>query len=255
MIHPSAIVDPSARLARDVEVGPGAIIGADVEIGDSTSVGAHVIINGPTSIGRRNRIFQFNSIGDRAQDKKYAGEHSRLEIGDDNVIREFCTINRGTDPGGGVTRIGDRNWIMAYVHVAHDCRVGSDTVMANGATLAGHVRVEDHVTLGAFTLVHQFCAIGAHSFSAMGTVVLKDVPPFVTVSGNSARPHGLNREGLRRHGFDVAVIRELRQAYKTVFRRGLSTAEALAELERSSPSEPVCRLCEFIQRSERGIVR
>ena len=256
MIHPTAIVDPAARVAPDVEIGAGSVIGAGVTIAGSTWIGPYVVIDGPTSIGQRNRIHQFNSIGDVPQDKKYAGESSRLEIGDDNVIREFCTINRGTEMGGGVTRVGNRNWIMAYVHIAHDCHVADDIVMANGTTLAGHVTVDECVTFGAFTVVHQFCAIGAYSFCAMGTVVLKDVPPFVTVSGNFAKPHGVNAEGLRRRGFDADAIRELRRAYKTLFRRGLTTEQAVRELEEQIGQSPlVTRLCEFLKACQRGIVR
>ena len=255
MIHPSAIVDASARLADDVEVGPGAIIDAGVSVGSGTSIGPHVVIRGPTTIGRNNRIFASSSLGEEPQDKKYRGETTRLEIGDDNVIREFCTFNCGT-LASGVTRLGDRNWIMAYVHVAHDCRVGSDIVMANGTTLAGHVEVDDWVTFGAFSMVHQFCAIGTHSFSAMGTVILKDVPPYVTVAGNFARAHGLNREGLKRRGYRSEQIQELRRAYRVVYRQGKSLEQAVAELAAAAEeSEEVRTLREFLIRSQRGIVR
>ena len=255
MIHPSAIVDRSARLAEDVEVGPGAVIGAEVSVGPGTSIGPHVVIRGPTTIGSNNRIFAFSSLGEEPQDKKFRGEATRLEIGDDNVIREFCTFNRGTR-ARGVTSVGDRNWIMAYVHIAHDCQVGSDIVMANGTTLAGHVEVGDWVSFGAFSVVHQFCAIGAHSFSAMGTVILKDVPPYVTVAGNFARPHGLNREGLKRRGYRSAQIQELRRAYRIVYRQGNSVEQAVAALaERAEHSAHVGRLREFLLRSKRGIVR
>ena len=255
MIHPSAIVDASARLAEDVDVGPGAVIEAGVSVGAGTRIGPHVVIRGPAAIGTNNRIFQFSSLGEEPQDKKYRGEATRLEIGDDNVIREFCTFNRGTE-ASGVTRVGDRNWIMAYVHLAHDCRVGSDNVLANGTTLAGHVEVEDWVTFGAFTVVHQFCAIGSHSFSAMGSVILKDVPPYVTVAGNFARPHGLNREGLRRRGYLPEQIQELRRAYRTLYRRGHGVEQAVAALaEPATQSAEVCNLREFLLRSKRGIVR
>lgn len=256
MIHPTAEVDPGARLADGVQVGAWSIIGAGVEIGEDTWVGPHVMIQGPTRIGKNNRIYQFNSIGDVPQDKKFAGEDSSLQIGDRNVIREYCTFNRGTQGGGGVTRIGDDNWIMAYVHVAHDCRVGNHTTLANGATIAGHVSVGDHVTFGAFTMVHQFCAIGEHSFSAMSTVILKDVPPFVTVSGNSARPHGLNKEGLARHGFDADTLRELRRAYKTVYKQGLTVNEAVAALAGAAAQFPqVAVFRDFVAGSTRGVVR
>lgn len=216
MIHPTAIVDKSARIATGVSVGPYSVIGSDVEIGEDTWIGPHVIINGPTRIGRDNRIFQFNSIGEIPQDKKYQGEVSSLEIGDRNTIREYCTLNRGTRHGGGVTRVGDDNWIMAYVHIAHDCQVGSGIIMANNATLAGHVTIGNHAILGGFTLVHQFCELGDHSFSAMGTAIGKDVPPFVLVAGQPASPRGLNSEGLKRHGFDSDTLDLLRKAYKTV---------------------------------------
>ena len=256
MIHPSAFVDASARLAEGVEIGPGAVIEARVAVGAGTRIGPHTVVRGPTAIGCNNRIFQFCSIGDAPQDKKYAGEASRLEIGDDNVIREFCTLNRGTAGGGGLTRVGDRNWIMAYVHVAHDCRVGCDNVMANGTTLAGHVEVGNWVTFGAGSVVHQFCAIGSHSFFAMGSVVTKDVPPFVTVAGNFARPHGLNSEGLRRRGYDPDRIQALRTAYRTIYRRGFRTDQAIAGLaELSTRSGEVRELRDFLLRSKRGIVR
>ena len=256
MIHSSAIIEPGARLGAGVEVGPWTIIGADVEIGDNTRIGSHVVIKGPTRIGRDNKIHQFNSIGDDPQDKKFNGEETRLEIGDGNVIREYCTLNRGTVQGGGLTRIGNNNWIMAYVHVAHDCVVGDDTILANGTTLAGHAQVGDHVTLGAFTVVHQFCLIGAHAFSGMGTVILKDVPPYVTVSGNSASPHGLNSEGLRRRGFSSDAIRGLRRAYKAVYKQGLTVEQAIVELAAMESESPEVRsLREFLGVSTRGIVR
>ncbi len=255
MIHPSAIVDASARIAEDVEVGPGAVIGPEVSIGAGTQIGPHVVIRGPTAIGRNNRIFPFSSLGEEPQDKKFRGETSRLEIGDDNVVREFCTFNRGT-AASGVTRVGDRNWIMAYVHLAHDCRIGSDNVLANGTTLAGHVEVGDWATFGAFTVVHQFCAIGAHSFSAMGSVILKDVPPYVTVAGHFARPHGLNREGLRRRGYSPERIQALRRAYRAVYRQGYSVEQAAAALaEAAGQCADVRRLRDFLLRSKRGIVR
>ena len=215
-----------------------------------------MVINGPTRIGRNNRIFQFNSIGDDPQDKKYAGEVSSLEIGDCNTIREYCTFNRGTKHGGGVTRVGSDNWIMAYVHIAHDCQVGNDVVMANNVTLAGHVTIGDHAILGGFTLVHQFCTVGAHSFSAMGTAIGKDVPPFVLVAGQPASPRGLNSEGLKRHGFDSATLQSLRKAYKTVYRNGLKAEEAIERLNRlGTQSPPIQAMAEFIRTSTRGIVR
>ena len=256
MIHPTASIDPSARLDDGVVVGPWSVIGAEVEIGAGTRIDSHVVVTGPTRIGRDNRFHPFSSIGGDPQDKKFAGETSLLEIGDGNVVREYCTLNRGTGHGGGVTRIGDGNWIMAYCHVAHDCMVGSSVVMANGSTLAGHVSVGDHVTLGAFTVVHQFCKVGAHAFTAMGTVVLKDVPPFVTVSGNSAAAHGLNTEGLRRRGFSPEAIRALRRAYKVLYRQALTVEQAVAQLvENEKDSPEVMAMVEFVRAATRGIVR
>ena len=256
MIHPSAVVDRGAELQPDVEVGPFSVIGPGVVVGAGTRVGSHVVIEGPARIGERNRIHSFSTLGGAPQDKKYRGESSTLEIGDGNVIREYCTFNRGTEGGGMVTRVGSGNWIMAYVHIAHDCKVGNDNVMANGTTLAGHVEVEDCVTFGAFTVVHQFCRIGAHAFSAMGTVVLKDVPPFVTVAGNSASPHGLNTEGLKRRGFPARTLQDLRAAYKTIYKRGLTLDAAVDQLAGPAKgSAEVGRFREFVRSSGRGIVR
>ncbi len=254
MIHKTAVIDPHAEIDEAVEIGPYCEIGSQVRIGAGTRIESHVVIKGRTRIGRNNHIFQFNSLGDQPQDKKYQGEVSRLEIGDDNVIREFCTFNRGTEGGGGLTRVGHGNWIMAYVHIAHDCIVGDNITMANASTLAGHVSVADHVTFGAFTVVHQFCAIGAHSFSAMGTVILKDVPPFMMVSGNSAKPYGLNSEGLRRRGFSADALSALKQAYRTIYRQGLSLDKAIAVLEKQELEE-VSQLTAFLHASRRGIVR
>jgi len=257
LIDPSAIVDDGARVGENVSIGPYSIIGAGVEIGAGTVIGPHVVIRGPTRIGRNNRIYQFCSLGDDPQDKKFAGEaDSRLEIGDGNTLREFCSINRGTGGGGGVTRLGDDNWIMAYVHIAHDCLVGSHTVFANNATLAGHVIIDDHVILGGFTGVHQFCRVGCHSFSAIASVIVKDVPPYVTVSGNTAAPGGLNREGLKRRGFSRESINALKQAYKTVYRDGLLLKDALEQLQPLCDEHPeVKHFVEFISSSTRGIVR
>jgi len=256
LIHPTAIIDETAKLGAGVSVGPYCVIGRDVEIGEGTWIGPHVVINGPTRIGRDNRIFQFNSIGDIPQDKKYEGEVSSLEIGDRNTIREYCTFNRGTRHGGGITRLGNDNWIMAYVHIAHDCQVGSDIVMANNATLAGHVSIGDHAILGGFTLVHQFCAVGAHSFSAMGTAIGKDVPPYVLVAGQPASTRGLNNEGLKRHGFDAATFEALRKAYRIVYRSGLKADEAVEQLDRfGGQLPPIQAMSQFIRASTRGIVR
>ncbi|MCC7413037.1 MAG: acyl-ACP--UDP-N-acetylglucosamine O-acyltransferase [Gammaproteobacteria bacterium] len=257
MIDPLAVVDPQASLAPDVSVGPWSYIGAEVEIAAGCRIGAHTVIKGPTRIGPGNRIYSHCSIGEDPQDKKYVGgSPSELRIGARNVIREFCTINRGTPDGGGQTRIGDRNWIMAYVHIAHDCHVGDDTVFANHATLAGHVSVGDHVNLGGFTGIHQFCRIGAYSFTAIAAVVVKDVPPFVLVSGNTARACGLNRVGLQRHGFDAQTQRELKQGYRILFRDGLRLADAVARLQSLPTTNPRLReFVEFLADSRRGIVR
>jgi len=256
LIHATAIVDPAARLAADVEVGPYAIIGPHVEIGAGSRIGSHTVITGHTRIGANNAISQFASIGDAPQDKKYGGEPTHLEIGDGNTIREFCTINRGTVQGGGVTRVGNDNWIMAYVHIAHDCVVGDRTIFANNAQLAGHAVIGDDVILGGLTGVHQFCRIGAHSITAAATVVLQDVPPYVTASGNPARPYGINSEGLRRRGFSSETITEVRRAYKTLYRAGLSLEEAQRELAEHSARRPEIKLLlDFISVAGRGIIR
>lgn len=257
MIHPTAIVHAGARLAEDVEVGPFAVIGPHVEIGPGTRIGAHAVITGHTRIGRDNRIFQFASLGEIPQDKKYAGEPTRLEIGDGNTIREFTTINVGTVQGGGVTRIGDDNWIMAYVHIAHDCIVGSHTIFANNTQLAGHVEVDDYAVLGGFTGVHQFCKIGAHVMTAVRTTVFMDVPPYVMASGaDGAKPHGLNSEGLKRRGFSSATLAALKRAYKTLYKSGFTLDEARAALAAQAESEPAVRaIVDFLDRSTRGIIR
>jgi UDP-N-acetylglucosamine acyltransferase len=257
VIATGAIIHPEARLAEGVKIGAYSIIGAGVEIGKGTEIGPHTVITGPTRIGADNRIFQFCSIGADPQDKKYHGEsESSLEIGSGNTIREFCTINRGTRDGGGVTRIADDNWIMAYVHIAHDCLVGSHCIFANHATLAGHVLIEDFVILGGFTGVHQFCRVGRHSFTAIASVVVKDIPPYLIVSGNVAQPSGLNREGLKRHQFPADTVKALRQAYKTVYREGLVLREALERLQPlAADCAEVAIFAEFISASGRGIAR
>ncbi len=255
-IDPRAVIDPSASLAQGVSIGAYSIIGPEVEIGAGTTIGSHVVVKGPTSIGKENRLYSFSSIGDDPQDKKYAGEETRLEIGDRNVIREYCTINRGTIQGGGITHIGDDNWIMAYVHIAHDCLIGNNTVFANNASLAGHVKVDDFAVLGGFTLVHQFCSIGAHSFSGMGSTLSKDLPPYVMASGNPAIPRGLNSEGLKRRGFSAETIQVLRRAYKIVFRSGLSLEQAIAELEAlEQEHQEITVLVDFLKHSQRSILR
>ncbi|WP_306603382.1 acyl-ACP--UDP-N-acetylglucosamine O-acyltransferase [Azonexus sp.] len=256
MIHPTAIVDPGARIGANVEIGAYSIIGPHVEIGDHTIIGPHVVINGHTRIGRDNRIFQFCSLGEVPQDKKYAGEPTRLEIGDRNTIREFCTFNLGTVQDGGVTRIGDDNWIMAYVHIAHDCHVGNKCTFANNSQLAGHVVVEDWAILGGFTGVHQFCRIGAHVMTAVSTVILQDVPPYLMAAGNTAQPYGINVEGLKRRGFNAESITSLKRAYRTLYKSGLLLEEAKVKLAEDAKTQPdVQRFVDFLEVSKRGIIR
>lgn len=256
MIHPTAIIHSGATLARDVEIGPYAVIGEHVEIGSSTSVGSHTVVTGHTRIGSHNRIYQHAAIGGDPQDKKYNGEPTRLEIGDHNVIREFCTLNTGTMQDVGVTRVGDHNWIMAYVHMAHDSQVGSHTILANMVTLAGHVTIQDHAILGGGTMVHQFCRVGVHAFTAGGTIVLRDVPPFVMASGNSAEPHGINVEGLKRSGFSAEAVDQIRRAYKTLYKSGLSLDEAKQALHVQAAQWPELAIfVEFLDSSKRSIIR
>jgi len=255
-IHPTAIIDPSVELDSDVSIGAYSIIGPGVKIGKNTTVGPHVVIKGPTTIGTGNQIFQFSSIGEIPQDKKYHGENSELIIGNDNTIREYVTINRGTEEDQGFTKIGDRNWIMAYVHIAHDCNVENDITFANGTTLAGHVTVEDFAILGGFTLVHQFCRIGAHSFCAMGTALNRDLPPYVMASGNYATTHGLNKEGLRRRNFSEECINALHKSYKLLVRSKNSKSENLAEVKKLADQFPeVKNFMEFVSTSKRGITQ
>ena len=256
MIHATAIVHPGAKIADGVEIGPYAVIGEHVEIDAGSRVGPHAVITGHTRIGRDNQIFQFVSLGEIPQDKKYAGEPTRLEIGDRNVIREFCTFNCGTAQDVGVTRIGNDNWIMAYCHIAHDCQVGNHTIFANNAQIAGHVHVEDYAILGGFTVVHQFCHIGAHTITAMGTILLKDIPTYVTASGNPAEPHGLNVEGMKRRGFTSQTIQQLRRAYKTLYKSGFTLEEAKTALTQQLAECPeIAPLLAFLSASERGIIR
>ncbi len=256
MIHPTAIIDASARLGANVEIGPWTIIGPEVEIGDDTWIGPHVVIQGPTKIGKQNNIFQFSSIGEIPQDKKFKGEKTYLEIGDRNVIREFCTLNRGTAQDKGITQIGNDNLLMAYVHIAHDCIVGNHTVFANNASLAGHVTVEDYALLSGFAGVFQFCRVGAYSFACTSSVIVKDVPPFVKVSGYYAKPFGLNTVGMKRCGMSDETMRYINRAYKTIYRKGLTTKAALAELKTMSTScADIQLLIDFIEQSEQGIVR
>ena len=257
MIHATAIIDPKAELDSTVQVGPYSVIGAHVQIDAGSQIGPHVVIKGPTRIGQHNKICQFASLGEDPQDKKYGGEpETSLEIGDRNLIREYCTMNRGTVQGGGTTRIGHDNWIMAYTHFAHDCQVGNATVFANGASLAGHVQIEDYVILGGFSLVHQFCVMGKYSFSGAGSVIFKDVPPFVTVWGNRAEAYGINKEGLKRHGFSSEIIHTLHQAYKIIYKQNLTIEQAIKKLEElAQQCSEVNHLITFLQQSTRGIVR
>lgn len=255
-IHPTAIIDPKAELDSSVEVGAYSLIGAGVRIDSGTTIASHVVVKGPTAIGKNNRIFQFSSLGEAPQDKKYANEPTTLEIGDGNTIREFCTFNRGTVQDKGATRIGNDNWIMAYVHIAHDCQIGNHTIFANNSSLAGHVDVDDYAILGGFTLIHQFCKVGAHVITAVNTVVFKDIPPYITAAGYDAKPHGINAEGLKRRGFSPESIMQIKRAYKTLYRNGLTLEEAKQQLQ---PQLPNCAelgiLLEFLNASTRGIVR
>ena len=255
-IHPTAIVDPKAELGNDVTVGPYSLIGPDVKIDSGTSIGSHVVITGHTSIGKHNQIFQFSSLGEAPQDKKYQGEPTKLEIGDHNTIREFCTFNRGTSQDKGITKIGNHNWIMAYVHIAHDCHVHNNTILANNSSLAGHVDMYDYAILGGFTLVHQFCKIGQHVITAVGSVVFKDIPPYVTASGYDANPHGINAEGLKRRGFSAESITNIKRAYKTLYRQSLTLDEAKVALtQQALKATELSLLVEFLNQSTRGIIR
>ncbi len=255
-IHPTAIVNSASKIADDVDIGPYTVIGENVEIGAGSWVGPHVVINGPTRIGVENRIFQFASVGEIPQDKKFSTEDTLLEIGDRNTIRECVTINRGTVQGGGSTVIGNDNWLMAYIHIAHDCTVGNNTIFSNGASLAGHARVEDYAVLGGFTLVHQFCAIGKFAFCGMGSAVSKDVPPFVMVSGNPAHPFGVNTEGLKRHGFSKTQLQAVRDIYKTIYRSGMTLEEAKKSLSAEAEgNQEIGETLRFLEQSSRSIIR
>ncbi len=255
-IHPTAIIDPSASIGEGVSIGPYSVIGADVTIGKGSWIGPHVVVNGPTTIGEENRIYQFASIGEAPQDLKYDGEPTRLEIGDRNTIRESVTINRGTPGGGGVTKVGNDNLFMAYIHIAHDCHVGNNVIFSNNTSLAGHATVGDCVILSGFTLVHQFCSIGSYAFTGMGSAISKDVPPYLIVNGNPSAPHGLNKVGLKRRGFSDETIRELLHAYKVLYRKGLTLDEAKLELAKMAErSEEVKRFYDFIMASKRSVIR
>lgn len=255
-IHPTAIIDPSAKIGAGVKIGAYTLVGADVEIGDGCDIRSHVVINGPTVLGSNNTIYQFASVGEECQDKKFAGEKTRLVVGDNNIIREGCTIHRGTIQDEGLTQIGSDNLFMAYVHVAHDCRIGNHCIFANGSTMAGHVYVDDHVILGGGTMVHQFCKIGEHSMAAGGSIVLRDMPAFIMASGQSATPHGLNSEGLKRRGFSPEALKALKGAYRTLYRKSLKLDEALSELVKAEDVDGViATLVTSIERSDRGIMR
>ncbi len=255
-IHATAIVDANAELDSSVEVGAYSIIGANVKIDAGTRVAPHVIINGPTTIGKNNHIFQYSSLGEAPQDKKYKDEPTSLEIGDNNTIREFCTFNRGTVQDKGMTKIGSDNWIMAYVHIAHDCEIGSHTILANNASLAGHVSIDDYAILGGFTLIHQFCKIGSHVITAVGSVIFKDIPPYITAAGYDAKPHGINAEGLKRRGYSAESILQIKRAYKLLYRNGLSLDEAKIELATMQKTIPeISPLTNFLSTSTRGIIR
>jgi len=256
MIDSRAVIDPQAQIAADVRIGPFTVIGPDVSVGPGTWIGPHVVINGPTRIGAGNKIFQFASLGDAPQDKKYNGEPTRLEIGDRNVFRESVTVNRGTTHDKGVTRIGNDNLFMAYSHVAHDCQLGDQIVMANCATLGGHVEIGDWVTMGGLSAVHQHTKIGAHCFLAHNAAVTRDVPPYVLAVGRPAVPHSINSIGLQRRGFSAEQVLNIRRAYRLLYRSGLKLKAAVAELEVAAETQPEIRpFVEFIQRSSRSIVR
>ncbi len=256
MIHPTAVIDSSAELADDVEISPYVIIGPKVTIGSGTWIGPHVVIQGPTTIGCDNKIYQFSSIGEVPQDKKYDNEDTQLIIGDRNVIREFCTFNRGTSQDIGKTVLGNDNWIMAYVHLAHDCIVGNHTIFANGTTLAGHVIIDDYVILGGFSLIHQFCHIGKYAFTGMGTAVGKDIPPYVMAMGAPAIPRGINREGLKRHQYDKESISRIKEAYRILYRSDLAFKEAVTKLKQEyADFEEIQELINFCDTSKRGIIR
>ncbi|MES2887382.1 MAG: acyl-ACP--UDP-N-acetylglucosamine O-acyltransferase [Pseudomonadota bacterium] len=259
-IHPTAVIEPGAELGSDVTVGPYSLIGAQVRIGEGTSIGPHCVIEGRTTIGRDNRIFQFSSLGGVPQDKKYAGEPTELHIGDRNTIREFCTFNLGTVQDEGITRLGDDNWMMAYTHLAHDCRVGNKTIFANNAQIAGHVQVGDWVILGAYTAVHQFVKIGAHAMTGMGTILLQDVPPFAMVSGNPAQARTMNLEGLKRRGFNTEQVAAVKQMHRLLYRQGHTLEESRHGIDAMLASHPQARteitlMSEFLRQADRGIVR
>lgn len=256
MIHPAAIVDPSAKIHESVEIGPFTVVGPDVEIGPETVVGPHVTINGPTRIGSGNRIYQYASIGENPQDKKFADEKTRLEIGDRNVIREFTTIHRGTIQDQSLTRIGSDNLLMAYTHVAHDCMIGDDNILANAASLGGHVHIDSHAILGGFSIVHQFCHIGSYCFSQMGSAITRDVPPYVMVGGRPTEPHGINSTGLERRNFSKESILNVKRAYKLLYKSRMSLKDASSALKEMAETAPEVQIMvDFIEQSTRSIIR
>lgn len=256
LIHDTAIVDTSAKIGANVSVGPYCIVGENVTIGDNSTLESHVVVRRDTTIGKDNHFYQFCSIGEDCQDKKYAGEPTKLVIGNGNIFRECVTIHRGTTQDQGLTSIGDNNLLMAYVHIAHDCMIGSHTILANNVTCAGHAHINDWVIMGGMAGVHQFCHIGAHSFVAAGAIMLRDLPPFVMAGGNIVKPYGINSEGLKRRGFDKEDVMNIRRAYKTIYRKGLTIQEAVAELQESAgKSSSVKSMVDFIVHSPRGILR
>ena len=256
MIHPTAIINSKANLDSSVKVGPYSIIDGDVSIGAGSVIGNHVTITGNTTIGKNHNVYHYSSIGESPQDKKYNQEKTFLEIGDNNTIREFCTFNRGTVQDQSLTKIGNDNWIMAYVHIAHDCEIKNHTILANNASLAGHVSIDDYAILGGFTLVHQFCKIGSHIITAVNTVVFKDIPPYVIASGYDAKPNGINAEGLKRRGFDPKIVAKIKEAYKVLYRQGLSLNEAEEKIKiLSKETKELSLYIDFIAKSTRGIIR
>ena len=256
MIHPTALIDPKAELADDVEVGAFTIIEGKVRIDSGVRIRSHVVLTGRTTVGKNNHIFQFASIGEEPQDKKYAGEDTELIIGDNNTIRELCTFSRGSMQGGGITRIGNNNWIMACVHIAHDCILGSDIIMANNASLAGHVTIGDHAILSGYSLIHQFCTVGEHSFTSYASHVNQSIPPYVTVAGEKANVKGINSEGLKRRGFTAEQINQVRRAYKALYRESLSLEDATAKITKMAETSPEIEpLVRFLNTAERGIIR
>ncbi|MBL4743174.1 MAG: acyl-ACP--UDP-N-acetylglucosamine O-acyltransferase [Cycloclasticus sp.] len=256
MIHSTVVIDPSASIDEGVEIGPYSVIGANVSIGSGSIIGSHVTINGTTTIGKGNRIYQFASIGEDPQDKKYAGEASFLEIGDNNQIREFTTIHRGTTQDKNITVIGNDNLFMAYTHVAHDCVIANDVILANAASLGGHVHIGSHVILGGFSIVHQFCHLGDHCFSAMGSAISKDIPPYVMVGGRPTKPHGINSVGLERRGYSADAILHIKRAYKALYKSGMSLADATNKIIEMAEQYPELKpMISFLEKSNRSILR